>query len=76
MSAITFSVAPALLNECDEDDGVGDDDDDEREEVDHDGAEDDVGRALRVAGERVEDDALRVPGEVRVNLDVENVDLE
>jgi hypothetical protein len=72
----TCSTALALLDDGEEDDGVRDDDDEEREQVDHDDAEDGVGSGPRLAGEGVEGDALRVPVEVRVYLDVENVDLE
>ena len=71
----TSSTALALLDDGEEDDGVGDDDDQEWEQVDHDDAEDGVSCGPGLAGEGVEGDALRVPVEVRVYLDVENVDL-
>ena len=68
-------VALAFLDQRDEDDGVRDDNNHERNEVDHDDAEDHVGRLPGLARERVEGDALSVPGELRVDLHVEHVHL-
>ena len=74
--AITRSAVLTLLNDCDEDDCVGDDDDEQGQQVDHDDPEDGVGRLPGRTRERVEGDALGVPFELRVDLNVEDVNLK
>ena len=66
-------TSPALLVDGDEDDGVGDDDYDQGDEIHGDDSEHGVRRLPLGRRERVERDALGVPLEVRVRLDVKYV---
>ena len=73
---LTGTTIFALLDDSDENDGVGHNDDEQGQKVDHDNAEHGVGRLPGLARERVEGDALCVPSKVWVHLHVKDVDLK